>query len=243
VVPTTRLLLELLDRSGVKATFFVLGQVAEQFPALIEEVADRGHELGVHGYSHRFVYRLTRDEFAREIDRSVEALQRITGRPPQGHRAPYFSVNARTPWAFDVLAERGFRYDSSVFPVRSLIYGYPGAKREPHSVGAGGRLIELPMSTVRVGGYNVPVAGGFYARTYPFPLLQWALRRLEREGLPAIMYVHPWELDLEQPRTKVTLRERVTHFHGRAGLLRKLERLFEEFRFGTMADLVDAIPK
>ena len=239
VVPATRSLLDLLDSSGVRATFFVLGHVADHHPGLVEEIRARGHEIGVHGYLHRFVNRLTPDEFAREIDRAVESVYRITGEAPAGHRAPYFSIDGGTPWAFELLARRGFRYDSSVFPMRGLLYGYAGAERRPHRVGAGGALAEFPISTVRLAGRNLPFAGGFYMRTWPYPVVRWAIRRLHAEGLPAIFYIHPWELDLGQPRSKVTARERVTHYHGRASLRPKLERLFADFRFGPLASLLD----
>lgn len=240
VVPATRALLQIFDRHQVKATFFVLGRVADEHPELIEEVAAGGHELGVHGYHHRFVDRMTRDEFAREIDRGIEALFGITGKQPSGHRAPYFSVNARTPWVVDVLAERGFRYDSSIFPIRSLLYGYAGASREPRRLASG--LVEFPLTTLRLYRTNLPVAGGFYVRTYPYPFLRWAIKRVEREGLPIIMYIHPWEIDQGQPRIRTTPRERITHFHGRAGLPAKLDRLFSDFTFGPIANLLDDRP-
>ena len=240
VVPATRAILSILDRHQVKATFFTLGYVADTFPSLLEEIAAGGHEIGVHGYHHRFVSRMTRDEFAREIDLGTEAVYRVTHAQPQGHRAPYFSVNARTPWAFDVLAERGFRYDSSVFPIRSLLYGFAGARREPHRLANG--LIEFPLTTMRLGKMNVPLAGGFYTRVYPYEFLRWALRRVERQGLPIVMYVHPWEIDLDQPRIRTTARERITHFHGRAGLPAKLDRLLTDFDFGPIASLLDGAP-
>jgi polysaccharide deacetylase family protein (PEP-CTERM system associated) len=236
VEPMTRTILDLLEASGVKATFFTLGHVADHHPALVAEVAARGHEVAVHGYWHRFVNRLNRDEFGAELDRGIEALVRATGRTPQGHRAPYFSIDARTPWALDVLAERGLRYDSSFHPTRTMLYGYPGAKRAPHRQGP---VTEFPVSTVRVAGQNLPFAGGFYMRSWPYALVRWAVRRVEREGLPVIFYVHPWELDLEQPRPRVTPRERVTHYHGRGGLRWKLRQLFRDFRFGPLSGLLE----
>ena len=237
VEPATRQLLRLLRDYGVRATFFVLGHVADHHPALIEEIRAGGHELGVHGYHHRFVYKMTPAEFADELARSIEALMRITGEAPLGHRAPYFSVNARTPWAFDCLEDAGLVYDSSVFPTRNMLYGYPGAPRLPYRL-PGWRLWELPASTVRWAGSTWPVAGGFYVRALPYAFLRWAFRRLQAAGEPVILYIHPWELDLGQRYNRVTARERVTHYLGRRGLAAKLERLFSEFRFGTMGDLV-----
>jgi polysaccharide deacetylase family protein (PEP-CTERM system associated) len=243
VVPATHSLLALLDSHRVKATFFVLGRVADTHPGLVEEIGARGHEIGVHGYDHRFVNRLSRDEFARELDRGMSAIHRITQVDPLGHRAPYFSIDRSTLWAFDVLAQRGLRYDSSLFPTRNPLYGDARGRREPYRADSSGRLIEFPISTLRLGGHNVPIAGGFYLRTWPYAFVRWALRRVQRECLPVIVYVHPWELDLGQPRPRVTARERVTHYHGRAGLRRKIERLLTDFRFGMMSCLSDAVAR
>jgi polysaccharide deacetylase family protein (PEP-CTERM system associated) len=210
--------------------------VADRQPALIEEICAAGHELGIHGYYHRFVSRLTPQEFDTEVQRSLEAVLRFDA-TVQGHRAPYFSVNATTPWAFDVLAKHGLRYDSSVFPTRNMLYGFPGAPRLPYRV-ADGALWELPASTVPWAGKSWPMAGGFYVRALPYVVMRWAVRRLQAAGEPAIIYFHPWELDLGQRYDKVTPRERITHYHGRRGLATKLHRLFSDFRFGTMRELV-----
>ncbi len=240
VVYATELLLGILRTHQVCATFFTLGHVADKHPELIAQICAEGHEIGIHGYFHRFIYRLTPDEFDREIGRSLEAVMRASGQTPLGHRAPYFSVNATTPWAFEVLARHGLRYDSSVFPVRSLLYGYPGAPRLPYHLPEHD-LWELPASTLVVGGRNWPIAGGFYVRALPYRVTQWALRRLNQAGEPAIMYVHPWELDTGQRYSQVTPRERVTHYHGRRRLAAKLQRLFADFRFGPMSDLVTTL--
>jgi polysaccharide deacetylase family protein (PEP-CTERM system associated) len=240
VVPMTVSLLQLLETHRVQATFFVLGYVADQHPDLIAHIRARGHEIGVHGYFHRFVNRLTSDDFARELDRAIDAIYRITREAPLGHRAPYFSIDVSTPWAFDRLSERGFRYDSSVFPMRNFLYGYAGAPRGPHGVGSDRTLLELPVSTLRLARQNLPFAGGFYLRSLPYPIVRWAIRRLHAEGLPAIFYLHPWELDLMQPRRRVTARERITHFHGRWTLRAKLEHLFADFRFGPLSALLNA---
>jgi polysaccharide deacetylase family protein (PEP-CTERM system associated) len=238
VVYATHLLLDILRQYDVRATFFTLGHVADRQPALMESICAEGHELGIHGYYHRFVNRITTDEFDREVGRSLEAVRRVSGVVPQGHRAPYFSVNATTPWAFEVLARHGLRYDSSVFPTRNMLYGFPGAPRLPYQV-AEGALWELPASTVRWAGKLWPMAGGFYVRALPYAVTHWALRRLQQAGEPAVLYIHPWELDLGQRYNQVTARERITHYHGRRGLATKLHRLFSDFRFGPMRDLVE----
>jgi polysaccharide deacetylase family protein (PEP-CTERM system associated) len=239
VVYATGLLLDILRTHRVRATFFTLGHVADKHPGLIEQICAEGHEIGIHGYFHRFVTRMTPAEFDEEIGRSLEAVARASGQTPQGHRAPYFSVNATTPWVFEVLARHGLRYDSSVFPVRSLLYGYPGAPRLPYVTAQG--LWEVPASTLVQGGRNWPIAGGFYVRALPYAMVRWALRRLQRAGEPAILYVHPWELDTGQRYNQVTARERLTHYHGRRGLAAKLHRLFTDFRFGPMSDLVTVL--
>ena len=243
VVPASRTLLDLLRSHQVQATFFVLGYVADQFPALIEHIGSEGHEIGVHGYHHRFVSRSTPDEFARDLERSIQAVERITGERPLGFRAPYFSINGSTPWVFDILQAQGLRYDSSVFPARSMLYGYPEARRYPHRLALDGHpLMEFPLSTVRIGGVNWPIAGGFYLRTLPYALVRWGISRLNRQGQPAVLYMHPWELDLGQHYNQVTLRERITHYHGRRRLEGKLKRLFSDFRFGPLRSLLRESP-
>ena len=235
VEENTHRLLDLLSEFNVRATFFVLGYVADQHPQLIEQVVDAGHEIGVHGYYHRFVYKLTRDEFAREIERSIAAVERITGRAPISHRAPYFSVNSTTPWVFDVLASQGIQIDSSLFPTRNMLYGYPSAPRYPFRV-EGTALIEFPASTIRAVG-TWPIAGGFYVRALPYPIMRWAMRRLQAQEIPAVHYVHPWELDTGQTYNQVTARERITHYHGRRGLATKLRRMMDDFEFTSLESL------
>jgi polysaccharide deacetylase family protein (PEP-CTERM system associated) len=238
VIPATNALLEILGAYQVQATFFVLGYIADQYPALVERIAAAGHEIGIHGYHHRFVSRLTPDEFARDLERSISAVERITGGMPLGHRAPYFSINANTPWVFGLLQGQGLRYDSSFFPTRNMLYGYPGAPRFPHRLD-GHDLIEFPLSTVRLAGVNWPIAGGFYLRTWPYAVTRWGISHLNRQGQPGIMYVHPWELDVEQRYNRVTLRERITHYYGRQRLEEKLHRLFRDFEFSSLRTLLD----
>jgi len=236
VVSATYELLNILRVHDVQATFFVLGRVADQHPELIREVSAVGHELGVHGYYHRFVYKMKREEFRQELQQSIEAVNRAAGVVPKGHRAPYFSVNATTPWAFEIMAEAGIEYDSSVFPTRSMLYGFPGAPRFPYRMEHNG-MVEYPASTLAVGRYTLPIVGGFYTRALPYAVTRWAIRRLNAEGHPAILYIHPWELDLGQRYSRVTPRERVTHYYGRRGLEAKLHRLFTDFHFVPLGEL------
>jgi polysaccharide deacetylase family protein (PEP-CTERM system associated) len=228
--------LALLDRHGVRATFFVLGHVAARYPDLVRRIDAAGHEIGVHGYWHRKVYRLTPESFADELDRALEALVPLCSRPIIGHRAPYFSINGQSLWAVDVLRERGMRYDSSFFSTRNMLYGYPGSPRFPHRLD-GGALVEFPLSTACWLGLTVPVGGGFYVRALPYAVIRQGIRQLNDQGQPAIMYLHPWELDTGQRYWRVTPRERITHYYGRARLQGKLERLFAEFRFAPLCEL------
>ena len=236
VVGATKALLAILREHDVLATFFTLGYVADHHPALIEEVSAAGHEIAVHGYWHRFVSRMTRDEFAAELDLGIDALVKVTGERPLGHRAPYFSINAATPWAFEVLRSHGIQYDSSVFPVRNMLYGYPGAPRFPYRI-EGLEMSEFPATTAQFGGRSWPVAGGFYTRALPYEFVSRGIRQVNQLGQPAILYVHPWEIDTGQQYREVTIRERITHYHGRGGLRSKLEKLFSEFRFAPLRDL------
>ena len=229
-------LLDLLAASSVTATFFVLGHEAERAPDLIRRVVAGGHEIASHGWSHRFVYRQSRDEFQRELRRSKQVLESFAGRPVEGYRAPFFSITAESLWALDVLVEEGFRYDSSIFPVFNYRYGIPGAARTPGWIAtpSGARLYEIPLSTLRLGGVNMPLGGGGYFRLYPYALTQALARRLvRRERL--VFYVHPWEYDPAQPRVRLPRRvPEHTHYMNLASTLPKTRRLLADFRFTTM---------
>lgn len=234
----THRLLALLDEHDVRATFFVLGHVAERYPDLILQIDAAGHEIGVHGYWHRMVSRLTPALFADELDRALEVLQPLASRPILGHRAPYFSIDGRSLWALEILRAKGFRYDSSVFPTRNMLYGYPGAPRFPYRP-PGLDLLEVPAATARWFGLTWPIAGGFYGRALPYAIIRRGIRQINQQGQPAVMYVHPWELDTEQQYNSVTLRERVTHYHGRETVARKLRHLFSDFTFTSLRDLLE----
>lgn len=245
VVSATRIVLDVLDRAATRATFFVLGTVAETYPELVREVAARGHEIGTHGHGHRRLHDIGRAAFVEDLARSLDAIERACGVRARGHRAPEFSVTARAPWAFDVLAEAGLTYDSSVFPIRHRRYGIPGAPIVPYRVEAHGRQItEFPLATFSLGTTRIPAAGGGYLRLFPFRIIDGAVRQAESAGRPAILYVHPYEFDpepltLDLPTT--ALRRRFALAVSNAGRHRspaRLLRLLQRYRFGPLGDLV-----
>jgi polysaccharide deacetylase family protein (PEP-CTERM system associated) len=232
----TRRMLDIFDDAGVRATFFVLGWVTERFPALVREIDARGHEVACHGWSHKLVYTQTPEEFREETLRSKRMLEDLIGRAVEGYRAASYSITNRSRWALDILAEAGFVYDSSIFPVRHDLYGIPDAPRWPHvlTTDAGAQIIEFPPTSVRLLNHNVPAAGGGYFRLYPYPLMRALLRRVNSgDRQPAIFYLHPWEVDPEQPRFDVSWLSRFRHYTNLSRCESRLRRLLSEFRFTT----------
>jgi polysaccharide deacetylase family protein (PEP-CTERM system associated) len=239
---STARVLDLFAEADVKATFFVLGWNAEREPGLVRRVAEAGHEIASHGYEHQLIYDLTPDAFREDVRRAKALLEDLVGQEVTGYRAPTFSITERSRWAIDVLAEEGYRYDSSIFPVRHDRYGIPSAPRFLHRVqGAnGGRLVEFPPTTVRVLGCNLPVAGGGYLRLFPVHLVRAGLRRVNRGGQPIVIYFHPWELDPEQPRLPVRGLSRFRHYVNLGRTAAKLRLLLQSFRFAPARDVVEA---
>ena len=234
-----RRLLEALASAGARATFFVLGYVAERHADLVREIRAAGHEIGTHGYSHTLIYRQTRQLFKDELTRSVRALEDITGERVLGHRAPFFSITKESLWALDVLRELGLRYDSSIFPVKNYRYGIEDAPRWPHALDGGGRpLDEFPITTWRVMGVNVPVAGGAYFRIYPYFVTKLALRAVARERKPLVFYLHPWEIDPDHPRIPLPRRIAATHYFNLGATEDRLRRLLRDFRFAPMSEVL-----
>ena len=233
-------LLAIFDEAGVKATFFVLGWVAERYPELISRIAAAGHELASHGYAHRLVYDLTPAMFRDDIRRSKEVLEGATGTAVQGYRAPSYSITPRSLWALDILIEEGFTYDASIFPIHHDRYGIPVSARYPYRLHRGpGELIEVPGSTVQWGPVNMPIAGGGYFRIFPFAWTAWGIRRINRaERRAAIFYLHPWEIDPDQPRLPCGLLTRFRHYRNLDITERRLRRLLAEFEFGPMQSVL-----
>jgi polysaccharide deacetylase family protein (PEP-CTERM system associated) len=242
VAVNTRRLLALLAEWQVRATFFVQGMVAERFPELVIEIAEAGHELATHGYSHQAVYRLGRERFASELSRSMALIEGISGQRVTGHRAADFSITSETPWAMDVLRDHGLRYDSSIFPSYHPYYGTPGSPCHPYCVVNG--LVEFPVATVPVGPMRLPVAGGGYFRLFPYFVTRWGIRRINASSIPAVLYLHPYELDeceLTELGREVPWRLRLTQGTNRSRTERKLRALLRDFAFGPLIDLLPAI--
>jgi polysaccharide deacetylase family protein (PEP-CTERM system associated) len=241
VADSTRRLLDLLDARGVSATFFVVGWVADRHPDLVGEIQRRGHELGCHGYAHRPIYTMSRSEFRGDLRQARRAIEDAAGRSVRGYRAPTCSVVASTWWALEMLAEEGFRYDSSIFPIRHDRYGIPSAPRVPHRIALpGGReIVEFPMSTLRLAGQNVPFCGGGYFRLAPYEVIRAGLRRLNRQGVPGMVYLHPWEIDPGQPRLPVRGLTRFRHYVNLARTETKLARLLEDFAFAPAGRVLE----
>ncbi|MEZ5543322.1 MAG: DUF3473 domain-containing protein [Pseudomonadota bacterium] len=240
VEDNTHRLLELFDGYNVRATFFVLGWVAERVPELIRQLAAAGHEVACHGYSHQLVYNQDPATFRAETMRSKALLEDIIQAPVDGYRAASYSITQRSLWALDILAEAGFRYDSSIFPIRHDRYGMPDAPRHPYrlTTPAGHELTEFPLSTASLLGMRLPVAGGGYFRIFPYALTRYGLAQINRANRPFIFYLHPWEIDPSQPQVQASRLSRFRHYHNLAKCESRLRRLLEDFRFGTVADVL-----
>lgn len=239
VVRNTHRLLDLFDEYGVRATFFVLGLVCEKYPPLIAQIKAGGHELATHGYSHRPVNRMSPREFAEDVRRSLDLIQSTAGERVYGYRAPDFSIDAHSLWALEVLIENGLRYDSSIFPIRNARYGIRGWYRFPQRIDFDGRgaIIEFPLSTVRVGGYTLPFVGGGYSRLLPVWLIKLGIRKLNRAGQGAVVYLHPYEFapdEMDELRAKVPFKVRLSQGFNRQAMPSRLRSLLCSLNFSTM---------
>lgn len=234
----TERVLALFDAYAVKSTFFVLGWVAERYPRLINAIVAAGHELASHGYGHERVTQLTPEAFRHDVRRAKQVLEDIGGVAVAGYRAPSFTVVESTLWAHDILHEEGYRYSSSVYPIRHDLYGMPRSPRSPYAV-AGGRLREIPISTVRLLGQNIPIGGGGYFRLLPYLYYSWGIRRVnEQEAQPCVFYFHPWEIDPNQPRQRnVSLKTRFRHYHNLDRNEAQLSRLLSDFRWDRLGEV------
>jgi len=259
VIRNTEILLDCFGRAGVKATFFILGWVAEKFPQLVRDIAVQGHEVASHGYYHQLIYTLTLDQFREDVRRAKATLEDAFGGSVKGYRAPSFSIVQPSLWALDVLIEQGYTYDASIFPIRHDRYGIPDAPRHTHVIDRNRRkfarrmferdepprrvftggtrsIVEVPAATVRLGNRNLPIAGGGYFRLLPYAWTHWGMARANHEGTPVVFYIHPWEVDPEQPRLPVGRVTRWRHYGGLEKTRARLERVLRDFQFNTVAE-------
>jgi polysaccharide deacetylase family protein (PEP-CTERM system associated) len=243
VCEATRRLLDAFEETENRATFFVLGWVAERHPKLVREIAERGHEVACHGYGHELVYAIGPARFRADLKRARAAVEDASGASVRGYRAPSYSITKRSLWGLEILLEEGFCFDSSIFPIRHHRYGIPDFRRRPVRIElGGGRWIhEFPLTTLRVGPFNLPLAGGAYLRFLPVSLFRWGLSRLAASGKPSVLYLHPWEIDPDQPRQAVGWRVGVNHYHNLGRMESRLRQLLEGFRFGPMGEILEAL--
>jgi polysaccharide deacetylase family protein (PEP-CTERM system associated) len=255
VVDTTERLLDILDYADARATFFVLGWVAERYPSLVKDIAGRGHEIGCHGYGHQMIHRQSRQDFAKDVQRAKTAIEDASGAAVIGYRAPTFSITKNTLWSLEVLWEAGFLYDSSIFPILHDRYGISDAPRFPHRMTIGNgdgkgkgatngaapghSIAEFPLSTLSVLGRRLPIAGGGYFRLVPYQVTRRAIRHLNtKEQQPAIFYLHPWELDVHQPKVRAGWLTHLRHSINIRSTEGKLHRLLKDFRFAPVRDVL-----
>ncbi len=233
------IIFDILDEAGITATFFVLGYIAEKYGHLIKEIDKRGHRLGTHGYSHRQVYKIKKDEFENEISRSVGLISDLTGQQVLGFRAPIFSIVEESLWALDILLKNGLKYDSSIFPVLNYRYGILSSDRFVHKLKTpdGNLMLEIPIATAKIFNTNFPVGGGAYLRILPYSLTKCGLRSINREGKPFVFYVHPWEIDPHHPRIDLPFRISATHYFNLKSTEGRLKKLGRDFKFASIEEV------
>jgi polysaccharide deacetylase family protein (PEP-CTERM system associated) len=233
-------LLQIFHDAGVRGTFFVLGWVAERFPDLVRRIAEGGHEIASHGHGHRLVYDQTPDAFRDDVRRAKGLLEDAASTTVGGYRAPSYSITPRSLWAIDILIEEGYWYDASIFPILHDRYGIPVSPRAPYRIERrAGTIVEVPGSTVRLGTYNLPIAGGGYFRLLPYGWAKWGIGRLNRrERQPAIFYLHPWEIDPDQPRLPAGALSRIRHYRNLHRTEERLRTLLKDFQFAPLRALL-----
>ncbi|NIT72231.1 DUF3473 domain-containing protein [candidate division KSB1 bacterium] len=237
VEPTLRII-KMLERTNNKATFFVLGEVAEKFPELVQEMIRKGHEVASHGYRHNLVYNYTKYQFETDIEQSVEILEKAINQKVIGYRAPSWSLNRSTTWAWKVLHSFGFKYDSSLYPFKTFLYGDDTSPRFDYTIQIedGKTLKEIPPSAVEVFGSRMPFAGGFFLRVTPLWYVRWCISHYNKQGKPAVIYLHPWEIDLEQPRLALSAKERFIMYANLRNTERKLFQIMKKYDFTSIRD-------
>lgn len=240
VTDSTYRIMDILDEADVKATFFVLGWLAERLPGLVKDISRRGHEVASHGYNHKLIYKQTKQQFRDDIRNTKIILEDITGKEVYGYRAPSYSITENSLWALKVLVEEGYKYDSSIFPVRHHRYGLTTGERHIHKIlpEKNKTIWEFPPSTLKIGNINFPIAGGGYFRLLPLPFVNWGIKQINKEGAPAVMYLHPWEIDKEQPKIKVGFLLRFRHYVNIGRAESKLKALINEHAFSSIVNVL-----
>jgi polysaccharide deacetylase family protein (PEP-CTERM system associated) len=241
VEKNTYKILDTFNQAGVKATFFILGYIAEKYPSLVKDINSLGHEIATHGHSHRLIYRLSPEEFRKDLKHSLAAIENITQQKVLGFRAPYWSITKESLWALDILQEEGIEYDSSIYPIKTYLYGIPGSPVYPYNVKEKNnqKLIEFPPSTITLAGRRIPVAGGFYMRLLPYWFINFGIKKINREGHSAIVYTHPPEFDPQKPVLKLTFKEKILHYYNLDVMEVKINQLISEFKFGPLKELLN----
>ena len=239
VETSTETILSLLESVNVKATMFILGWVAERHGDMVKRIANAGHEIACHGYSHELISVQTQAKFREDIRKAKSILEDLTGHPVLGYRAPTFSITKETKWALPILVEEGFLYDSSIVPAVHDSYGIPDADPSIHVIDTNaGDIWEVPPSTCEAVGMRVPVGGGGYFRLFPYPVLRWMLKKVEAAGHPLVMYLHPWELDPDQPKMNGSMLSRFRHYINLHRTQERLSQLLQDFSFGPIRNLI-----
>jgi polysaccharide deacetylase family protein (PEP-CTERM system associated) len=241
VEQNTLRLLEMFACRQVRGTFFVLGWVAERFPGLVQAIRKAGHSVGCHGYAHRPIYEGNKLDFRDDVRRARHTIEDIAGIRVTSFRAPSYSITSETLWAFEILGEEGFEFDSSIFPVIHDNYGIPDAPRFPYvkRLKCGREINEFPPSTLRLFGNNIPIAGGGYLRLFPYSLTAWAIHHLNKtERQPAMVYLHPWEIDPDQPRISASCLSRFRHYNNLDSTEAKCQKLLDEFSWAPMEEVL-----
>jgi len=247
IYETTESILDMFNDYGVKATFFILGEVAVKYPELIKDIKKKKHEIASHSFTHRPLYDMTPEDFKKEILNSISVIRKITGDSPLGFRAPSFSLNKQTSWALKILEEFGFKYDSSIFPVRTYLYGMYDAPTQPYlpnisdpsKKDPNSRIIEFPLTVYKIDGIRIPIAGGFYLRLLPLKLVINLYRKLNDSGKLIILYFHPWEMYENLPRVNLPFLDKFVTYYGIKSMKNKIENILTKFEFYPIMDIID----
>ena len=239
VVDSTMKLLENFSKYNAKATFFVLGYIAEKHPDLIKEIHAKGHEIATHGYSHELVYNQSKEQFELDVKKAIDIIEKVINSKVKGYRAPSWSVTEKSLWAWEILEKLGLKYDASVFPIKNYLYGLPSSERvayNPIYDGEKLNILEVPMSTVKVFNHNIPFSGGFYFRALPYQAIKYGIKKVNSENSPAIIYLHPREIDLKQPKLDLNFKDSLIHYTGIKGCEVKLLKVLKHFEFASIED-------